>query len=279
MAEQKNLDFGGSELEQEASLMGWVPKEHFKGDPSKWVEAEAFVEKGRMIAPILRKNNERLLSEVQALKNENNKLTNAFSELNASIEDLKIFHAESTKAQVAKARSEILSDLRQAKQDGDIDAEVDAQARLSRFDSAGEAPGRVVPKVKPATAPEPIDPGVAAWQGRNPWFGTDYAKTGLAQGIAQELRNQGVSLVGEAFLDKVTEMVEERLGTGKRTDRVEGGRPGGQSGSSGQGYADLPSDARAVCDKQAAKFVGDNKPYKTKAAWNSFFASEYFKGN
>lgn len=267
-------------VEAEARLMGWVPKEEFRGSEDIWVDADSFVEKGRHITPILRKNNERLLSELGAMKEQNAKLNTAVSELTESMEALKEFHAESTKAQVARARSDILAELKAAKEEGDIDREVAAQSDLSEFDAAGKAVKAPAKKEESVTQTQEITPEFKIWNKENPWFGTDLAKTGMAQGIAQQMRNEGSALVGREFLDAVTEAVEAKLGgTKKKVDKVEGSRGGGGGGSSGgSSYADLPADARAACDKQASKFVGENKVYKTVKEWNAFYADQYFKG-
>src|SRR6266436_2695776 len=57
-------------LEEEASRDGWVPKDEFHGAESDWVDAATFVERGKAINPILRKNNERLMKEINKQKAE-----------------------------------------------------------------------------------------------------------------------------------------------------------------------------------------------------------------
>jgi hypothetical protein len=143
----------------------------------------------------------------------------------------------------------------------------------------------------PVTKPEPAQqqqapvftppPELRQWNDENPWFGTDKRKTSLALGIAQELRDNGETGTGRAFFEKVGAEVDKMLGTGKqepRGDKVEGAR-GGVSGegrsSSGKGYAALPADAKAACDLEARRFVGEGKRYKTIADWRSRYAEIY----
>src|SRR5207245_9430006 len=138
-----------------------------------------------------------LLSELGAVKEQNAKLNTAVSELTESMEALKEFHAESTKAQVARARSDILAELKAAKEEGDIDREVAAQSDLSEFDAAGKAVKSTTKKDgEQVIQTQEITPEFKTWNKENPWFGTDLAKTGMAQGIAQQLRNEGSALVG-----------------------------------------------------------------------------------
>jgi hypothetical protein len=266
-------------VEQQAALMGWVPKEQFRGDEANWVEAEAFVEKGKHVMPILHKNNERLLATVGGLNAELASLKAKIAEQSASMEDFRVFHEEATKAQVAAARREILDGLKAAKVDGDVDAEVAAQAQLSEFDSAQRVTKTVATVVPPKEAPvsDTISPEFKAWNAVNTWFGTDHIKTGMAQGVANKLRAEGNTKTGNAFLDDVTAGVDALFGGGSpRQDKVEGG--GGAGGPRGSGpatYANLPAEARAICDKQAARFVGENKMFKDVKSWQTHYAKLY----
>jgi len=262
----------------EAALMGWIPKEQFRGDPSKWTDAQEFVDRGKHLMPILRKNNERLVGEIEGLKTQVNQLNASLSESSGAMKDLMKFHEESTKAQVAKARADLLTELKEAKTDGDVDAEIEATAKLSEFDAAQKA---TKTSVTPAAKAEEISPEVKQWNLENPWYGVDQERTGLAMGVAQKLRAQGTTLVGRAFLEQVAITVAERLGEGEiqqPQSKVEGGGRGADS-RGGTGYAGLPSDAKAQCDKDAGKFVGPNKAFKTSKEWNTYFADQYFKGN
>jgi hypothetical protein len=267
------------DAEQEASLMGWMPQDQFKGDPAKWTSAQEFVDRGKHLMPILRKNNERLVGEIEGLKTQVNQLNASLSESSGAMKDLMKFHEESTKAQVAKARADLLAELKEAKTEGDVDAEIEAQSKLSEFDAAQKAV--VAPTAKTAPATEQVSPEVKQWMTENPWYGVDQERTGLAMGVAQRLRAQGTTLVGRAFLEQVAITVAERLGEGEtapRNSKVEGGGRGADV-RGGTGYAGLPSDAKAQCDKDAGKFVGPNKAFKTAKEWNTYFADQYFKGN
>ena len=267
-------------IEQEASLMGWQPKEQFRGAPEKWTDAQEFVDRGKHLMPILRKNNERLTGELTALKTQVATLTASLSEASTSMKDLVEFHKEATKAQVAKARADLLTELKEAKTEGDVDAEIAATSKLSEFDAAQKTVAAPAAKNEPATVE--IAPEVKQWMTENPWYGQDQERTGLAMGVAQKLRAQGTTLVGRAFLEQVAITVAERLGEGETTtpqSKVEGGGRGADSRSGGTGYVNLPSDAKAQCDKEAKKFVGPNRVFKDAKAWNAHFAEQYFKGN
>ena len=270
------------EIEQEAALQGWVPQAEFKGDESKWVDAESYVERGKHIMPILQSNNKRLLSELDSVKSVVESLKLTVSNQSQSMEELKAFHQESTKAQVDKARREILADLKEAKTDGDVDQEIQLTADLSKFDAAQVA-AKTAP-VQQAQAPqqEQLAPDTVKWMNENPWYGVDLERTGLMDGVAKRMRAENSPLSGTAFIEAAAAIVAERFGepAQARTSKVEqGGRGGSASTGGGAGYNSLPSEAKEQCDRQGARLIGPDKVYKTKKEWQEFYASEYHKGN
>lgn len=268
-------------VEQEARTLGWVPAEEFKGDPNRWVDAETFVERGHTVMPILRKNNERLETLVKQQAEELNKMKNMFNASQESITELQKVHADATKAAVAKARAEVMAELKEAKRDGDVDREIALTEELQ------ELKNRQVEIDKPAPAPaaqpqqQEVHPDFQAWMNDNPWFGTDQRKTQKAMGIAQILRadpeNDG--LQGRAFFDRVLAEMEGR--SAPRPDKVGGARPSGTGGGGGpvggKSFADLPADAKAACDNQGKKLVGEGRAFKDMAAWRSYYANLYFQ--
>jgi len=268
------------DIEQEARLQGWVSKEEFKGDGSKWVDADAYVERGSHIMPILQNNNKRLLSELESVKSVVETLKATVDSQNQSMEELKVFHQESTAAQVEKARRELLADLKLAKSEGDVEQEVKITSDLSRFDAAQVAT-QSAPEVKVTKSQEPpLSHETITWMNKNPWYGVDMERTGLMDGVAKRLRKENSPLTGTAFLEAAGEIVAERWGDKEvsSSSKVESGSYSSNSGRTSGSYATLPSEAKEICEKQATRFVGADKVYKTKKEWQEFFASEYHKG-
>lgn len=276
-----------AEVEQAAREMGWRPKEEFRGDTSKWVDAETFVSRGENFIPILRADREKLRGEVAETKAALTETQRALKASQEAIEALQQYHAEDTARQVEKAKKDLVKQLKQARDEGDVEAEVEIQDELTKIRTAQAA--APAPAPKPAAAPAApaapaVDPDQAVWLEANTWFKTSPRLRGLAMGVAEELRAKQPTLKGKAFYEAIDAEMEEYLDPPSRgTDKVQGGR--GPSGSSGGGsggrkktYADLPPDAKSACDSYASKLVGPGRAHKDLASWQAAYANDYFSG-
>ena len=287
MAEQEGSTGVAPEVKVKAVGMGWVDKSDFKGDPDKWVDADVFLERGETIMPILKKSNERLNHDVTTLKGEVSRLQSLLEGSQDSIKALQDFHSESTKRAVKKAREELLKELHQAKKDGDVDAEVAITDELTRTVEALAPNGDDTedtrePKKKPVIVQKDYtkEPWWQKWSGENSWFGQDKKRTAAAMGIAMRIRGESPELTGRGFLDAVVEELDELTKDNPRAgdSRVEGGRGGASNRSDGaKTFGDLPADAKAACDKQEARLVGEGKSFKTKKEWQAYYVTKYFE--
>ena len=267
------------EVVREARELGWVPKEQFRGDTTRWVDADVFVQRGHEVMPLLKANNARLLGEVHTLKE-------TLRETNDAIVELRKLSEETTRERVRAAKAEVMAQLKTAKEEQNVEAELALTEKLVDI-RAAERADVAKPAAPPPPAPSAVDPAFTAWAARpeNSWFGVDKRRTALATGIAQELRadRSNDHIVGVAFYEKVAAEVADTLGGGAPlpADRVEGSRGGsggsGTNGSGGgtKGYNALPADAKAACDKQAKQFVGKGD-FKTQTDWRTYYANLYF---
>lgn len=276
-----------SPVEQEARSMGWVPQAEFRGDADRWVDADTFVERGRTVLPILKANNKKLEEQTQHQASEIARLKQLFEASQESISELQKVHNEHTKAAVEKARRDLLAELKVAKEEGDVEREVEITDRLTNMKAAEKAAAAQAPASNrpdpTAAGEEALHPDFKAWQSDNKWFGTDERKTMRAMGIAQELRADPDydNLTGRAFYDKIVEIMEERTNGRPAASKVGGTRPtgqGGNSGSTSRGYADLPPEAKDACDKQGKKLVGEGRAFKDVNAWRKYYVDLYYQG-
>ena len=269
-----------SEVEDKAKAMGWSPKEEFRGAEDKWVDAETFVERGEHVLPIVRAEKKRLEGEVQRLTGTVSELQRLVQSGQESIEEFKKYHDEDAKRRVEVAVSKLKAEMKSAREDGDIDREIDASTALTELQAKREE----TPARKPNGADAPRDytnePWFQGWMAENKWYGTDVEKTAYAQGQAVFLNMTRKDLRERAYLDEVSKLVQDKYpDINPRRDtpgKVEGPRAGSSQNSSDRSYADLPQDAKAACDKWNDKLVGAGKSYKTVAEWRKKYVADYY---
>lgn len=273
-----------AQIKSDASLVGWLDKPYYKGDPEKWKPAEEFLQLAESQLPLaraaartLKETNQQLVSRLQEQQEQIAGLTEA-------MENLKEFHTADTKRKVVEARAKLVEQLKAARAAGDIEAEteiLDALTQVPAPENGAE------PTKKPVVTEVKEDPAFTAWRAENDWFTKDKRKRGVAIGIAEEIRADPTQnhLKGRAFYDEVGRQTEEyfasRSNSEARSNKTEGGGgagsgdTGGGGMPKGKGYAQMPADAKAQCAVDAKKFVG--KPgFKTLADWQAYYAKTYW---
>jgi len=266
------------EILREAESQGWVPKERFRGNEADWVDADKFVQRGREILPILRKNNENLVKDLQSTKQQ-------LQEFKQAAEEFKKFQREAYERKTQEYENrikEIKESRAQAISDGDgqkVNALDDAldQAKEELLEAKQAVKDADKAPVTPATTePTAIEPGLQAWMDQNSWFGQDRRMTAVANGIGESIRLEFPLLKGKEFLDKLDEVLAEefpdKFGTKKQSpaSRVESGsgRQSRSSGSNAQSYANLPPEAKAACDRFVKQGLMTKEQYVADFDWN-----------
>ena len=236
-------------LENEARMNGWVPQEDWRGDPEDWRPADEFVRRGREINPILRRNNERLMTEIQKRDAE-------IAEMRSTFDEFKKFSEESRTRALEQQRQELMNRKKQAFEEDDFETVTQVDEDLRQLDRTP------APAPTPAAAPEPAyDPRVQSevsdWFGQNTWY-EDPKMRAVADGLGATLRAQYPDLVGAKFLDKVKEEMQSLMPhkfPSTSAPRVEGGAPpSGRTRPSGrmtvdQAFNKLPPEAKEACLK------------------------------
>lgn len=275
------------EQQKAAAEMGWVAPDKFRGAPEKWIDADVFLERGEQIMPILRSTNKRLTGEISTLSRTVKELTDKLDASADSMTALKEFHSEEVKRRLAETKRELTADLKKAREDGNVDREVEIVGELSQLKPVEEAHKDDDKVALPRKAPPASDPEYDAWKRDNPWFGVDHRKTALAIGIGNEIRSKereegvpdGEGIKGRAFLEKVQIELDQMFKpAGGGNGKVEGARGGGGGSQRGKRFADLPADAQNACHGFAGRLVGEGRAYKTMADWESAYVKDYYEG-
>lgn len=277
-----------------AREMGWTPKEKFRGDPNKWVDAETYVERGEHVLPILRADRDRLKRELLTRDEKIGTLTQQLTTTASIVKDLQGHFDTKLQAELAAQRKSLKSQLKEAVEDRDVDAELEIREELDQLTTAErEAAERAKKNKDKLTTPTPTDgdpqPKLSedfmAWQKDNPWYGgkgaDDRKRTKAIMRIAEDLRDDGEESTGREFMDLCLEELEKAEGSsGQRgTSKVEGGNPRNNGGSQTGSYGSLPAAAKAACEEFAQDLVGEGKVYKTLKEFQTYYAKTYYESN
>ena len=244
-----------SAIEKEARQFGWVPKEEFRGNEESWVDADSFVKRGKEINPILRKNNERLLNELNSTKAQ-------IAELKAATEEFKKFQQDSFAKKELELRVELESLKAQKKQairegDGDLAVDLDDRIDSLREDITEQAQKAKEELSKPVEQPvqQSVPPEVEAWIESNSWYTNDSKMRAATDALASQLVKDQPWLAGKAFLDTLDKELlntfsEEKLGKRvKPRSPVESSNGPASKKTSAKSFDNLPPEAKAAADK------------------------------
>jgi hypothetical protein len=249
-------------VEKRARAIGWRPRNEWRGKPQAWRPAREYLDKAYANKPVFEERIDRMSTQLEEVQ----------KRLSETTDVLKVMSKRETSAweRGYKAKqAELLAAKDQAIEDGDKAAVKEAEKKLAELD---EERAQVIPAA--ATGDGEADAGkkgqtdaqkeaakaayakaVVAWKAKNPWFGTDPELSDTAEVYERRVMREQPNLTYQQRLDAVAKEVRRRH-PGKfqnpRRDApntVNGGRSNGGSAKSGRTYADLPADAKAMCDK------------------------------
>lgn len=227
--------------EQTALSKGWTPRDKFKGDPAKWVDAKTFVERGERFA--------------SNLKNENAALKQQLAEFKGTAEAFRKYHAdvmEGKQKEIDTAIKQLTREGKEADADRDFDT---AEAIESRIELLRAQKAKLQGEAATVAAPAAptIDPVLREWIDEdNKWFETDPKLRAYSIELGQTLRKENPNLLGRPFLDRVREIMEEDFPTkfqpAQRRSMADGSSGRSSLGSgSGKSIRDLPKADRDLC--------------------------------
>lgn len=225
------------DYEQEASAEGWKPDKEDMADPSRWVDAKTFVERGEKISGILKSKVDRQGHEIEKLKRANQK----FGEYHRKTIDRerkeaegKIMHLETMLAEAVDAG------------DGQTFTKVNRQIDNLKANMPQEVPDE----------PYSMDPVEGQWLTENPWYNSDPALRAQADGISDVVSGEGYQ--GKARLDEITRRVKEtfpdKFGNPNRgkEDKTGGGSPVADAPKE-KTYKSMDKEAKDACDSFVAE--------------------------
>ena len=267
------------EVQEKAEREGWIPPARFRGDPARFTDADEYLRRGEEVLPIVKAQLKDTKAELENLRAVAAETKAALAQAQETLADIEARHTVDKQRAIDEAKASVKEALKRASEAGDHEAVAELTEQMVELREAGKVEEKKEEKKdEPAKTPE-ISPELVAWKKDNPWFETDRKKTHFAMGVAEELRANGDTSKGREFFDKVSTEVEAFFGEKEApTSKVEGNRgsSGTRSAAGKKSFDALPAEAKAACQADTRKFVGEGKRFKTAAEWHDYYAGVYF---
>lgn len=224
--------------EDRAREMGWRPKEEFKGDEARWVDAESFVKKGEEVLPIVNARAKKLEAANEAMKAELADMKKTFGEFKQyhSKTETRAYERAMRDLETRQAEAVEANDLTEVRK---ITKEMTDLSKDVRTDDQGD----------PYATPDHAK-ALSQFQADNAWFMSDPVMTASANVIANQLESAGVK--GAEQLQEVAKRIRAEFPHRFENERrkapatVEGTSPPRKGGKT---LSDLPPEARAQAIK------------------------------
>lgn len=213
-----------SPVQEQALSQGWVPKDEYKGDPEKWVEAAEFLRRGELFAKIEHQNRE--LKDVKRALHEIGKM-----------------HAQVKEIEYKRALDTLRAQKKVALEEGDADAVIAAEEAI---DAVKEHQRAVINEPQVQESGE-LHPEFMEWKSKNSWYENDPDLNAWANGLAPSLQAQG--LTPSQILVKLGQDVKTKFPNKFQNPRQSRPSPvegGGRSGASSSTFVLTPEERRIM---------------------------------
>ncbi len=259
----------GSSYEAEARKIGWVPQKHYKGDPSKWVDAKTFLENGERILPIVNARAKAYKEELDTLR----------EEVKGYRESFKQFEEHMTRREKAgyeRAIKELEARHAEAMEVGDLTTAREVTRQVTEIEREMAAPVTPQRQDGPNWTPDYAE-AVEAFKADNSWFQKDEDMTDWAVALDQRLARDGMN--DKARLREIAKRARQAFPhkfenpARRGAPAVEGaGTPGVRRGG-GKSWNDIPAAER----QQAEAYIKRvNMMSKKEVLTKDAFAKDYF---
>lgn len=233
------------DYEREAARMGHQPKDKFRGDPDKWIDAKTYYENGKNVLPIIKAENNELRRELVRVKEQ----AAAFVEVAERANAREVAALQTQLAEAKEVRKQAITE-------GNGEAFELADGDVKRLEAEAAAASRTT------TKPPATDPVFEQWKLDNPWFDADPIKKARAVAIATgrpDLHGKHRELYD--YVAREIQAFDDFEASGRNVDRdrpgpQRGGRPSGAgtNAPAKRSYENLQTEFKAKCDQMYKDF-------------------------
>ena len=245
-----------------ASEMGWTPEEKFRGDPTKWVDAKTFYEKGQYVLPIVKSQLKEAKRDADKFERELNQTRQDTIALKKHMEKLAEREKADLKAEIARLKQERITAI----QEGDGVRVDQVETRIEELKAAQEV---VAKPVVSAEVKQEVDPAYAEWVKDNKWYLSDNVMTAYANARAYEMNLGGHSLADtlKTIDTEMRERFPEKF-QDKSTERPSAQRGGGVAKKAApNSYEAMPLEDQKACDRMVNQYGLKREDY-VKNYWS-----------
>lgn len=267
-----------------ATRRGWVPRDQYKGEPGKWVDAKTFLDRGDRFASNLQRENAELRKTISSFQG----TQKAFKTYMEGVVEQKQTQLNGVIEQLRLQRSAAIregDDSEALALEDRIDLLREEKKKVAKIPSDEE--GQTPADDKAFTSvpvPPPNDPVIEEWiEDGNAWFRDDPTLMKYSVALGQRLIADGETVKGRRFLDKISGLMRQEFPRKfRKFDEAAGVAPintprspidptptrntGNPAATSGKSERDLPAEDLALMKQ----FVKEGWVTKEK------FLADYF---
>ena len=275
LEQNEGLDAGGGgepsegEVSQEivdrARSMGWIPKDEFRGDESRWRPADEYVDRAENLMPILKSQLGKYEEKIGKYESEITNLKSSLDSQKKTTEKLVKMSDNIRQQEYERARREITKQQAQAVADGDVETWQTLEDKKEKL----EKPEVVA--MEPPAPESQAPPAFHQWHQTNDWYAKDQDLTIFADAFGASLKQQNPNLAYEQVLAQVEAKVKSAFP--QKFSNPNRSQPGAVDGgaqrtattqTNRKSYNNLPADAKAQCDAFIAQGVIPNREQYVK---------------
>lgn len=264
-----------AQYEERARRQGWRPKEEYAGDPSRWVDAKTFVEKGEAVLPVLRERFHKMEERATATDRELRETRKQLEDTTRVIVELRDMSRVAEERAYARAARDLESREREAVREA-------SEEKFDLLRREREALEQSRPKPPPVAAAAPTPPSppaptsnpiVDSWISENPWFQSDPVLNSLAIDEDRQVKASHPDWSVQEQLAEVKRRVVDRFPEKFGNTRRKAPPPVSTSSApaprpTGKTVKDLPPEAKAAL----ARFKNSIPGYKDEDYLKVYFA-------
>lgn len=266
-------------VEDRARRQGWRPKEEYRGDPSRWVDARTFVLRGEAELPILRERFRKIDTEFSATRTELNDVKKKLTEATEVLVEFRDMSRNAEQRAYDRAKDELRQRQREAVQEASPEKFDAAQRQIDALPQPAPVPPKrpepvaaAVGALPPGAGPDPV---TLQWINDNPWFNIDRPMHDYAlyedREIKMEFPGWSVAEQLAEVRQRTMDKFPEKFGnTRRRTPSAVAASAAPLPKTKGKTVKDLPDDAKAALERFKKQIPG----YKEQEYLDMYFAGE-----